>query len=489
MWVFMACSPVKIGGDGGPADARVIYDASTDADEPPESCDGDGDGWIHPHPSCDEERAGEPPDCDDTRDDVHPGAPTICGDDAVNNCLELPPAVQEAFGVEEIGYAAVDPIYLGEVGGFHNNVSIAEASGNNGVAFVTANESASIARVLRVDLDDPTNATPMETFFPQDVITANTAVSVVQLSGNNFRVGSVGRRLINYTYNYRPIFADFTATDTSVTFTDVTPGDNCFLAGEPDDRLPFMLHGLTSRGWLFFEVASPETSTLRAFCATPETVVCRNLVDEGVTYDEYGTQLIASSSLATGMAGGARIWTWDYPIGYDDFHFYEASHAMSGQGALLARNIQADDPVFYAYAYNGTDLGIDVMSCTGLDACSRLDAFNVSTGASIRDLGIAPLGTGAVMAVALQPDGYDGPVELQLRFLGAGGDPLGGDFAIPGVGIGYDPSESYRFLDVTTAPPSIARDWHDILLAIALTRTSTDQPELRLVQARACNAM
>jgi hypothetical protein len=75
-----------------------------------------------------------------------------------------------------------------------------------------------------------------------------------------------------------------------------------------------------------------------------------------------------------------------------------------------------------------------------------------------------------------------------LRFLAESGDLLGGGFSLPVLDIGSDPilRERLHRVAMTTVPPSLARPWHDILIATGIEHLATSQPELRLARVRAC---
>ena len=75
-------------------------------------CDVDGDGFAAGEASCDAVRGEAPVDCDDARDDVHPGAPVVCGDGVINGCSGPAEDVARGLGVEEIGVLPPATLHL-----------------------------------------------------------------------------------------------------------------------------------------------------------------------------------------------------------------------------------------------------------------------------------------------------------------------------------------------------------------------------------------
>lgn len=73
-------------------------------------CDEDRDSFFSTEPLCAAlAPAGQPLDCDDGDDTVYPGAETICGDGAINDCDAIGTDLEslaEAAGVDEVGLIA-----------------------------------------------------------------------------------------------------------------------------------------------------------------------------------------------------------------------------------------------------------------------------------------------------------------------------------------------------------------------------------------------
>jgi hypothetical protein len=483
---LLGIDEVKQGADAGPPGG---IDAA-----PPESCDADLDGYYLDHPACDLVRAGAPVDCDDTREDIHPNAPTVCGDAVINNCVTLPPDVQASFGIQEIGLLSADPIYVGDVDGFHNNVSVAAAFELDRLALMTtASESATTVRIVRVDYDEPLSAQILTPALPSGVRPANHPVEVVRMP-DSFRIGTLGLATppTGGIEVYRPMFGviDANAAD-AVSFAVVEPGNNCPIRGEPEDTVPFTLSGMTEAGGMYFEVSSTDTLTQRVFYAAPEGVTCRSPVDLGISFSEFGSQIVASGDLAAGTSEGGS-WFWFAPLNYDFLSLYTPANPRTGGATLLARNVTAGEPVLYAFQSGDSGMAIEATTCLGSEGCTAENQNMLFSDAPLhpRGLSLAPLGTGALLVSGHQAEGFEGPTRLDLRFLDAIGNVLGVDFAYTATVIGGPDAvaESLRTLDVATVAPTAARPWHDIAIAAAVQRLATNQPELRLLRVRACNS-
>ena len=472
--LFGCAEVVAPGGSGGTGGQGAT--GGQGGSPPPELCDADDDGFFHPHPACDEERAGVEPDCNDERADVFPGAPVICNDGAVNGCVPVEDDVRAMLGIAEAGPVANHSVFLSSVGGFFNNVDIAVDPGDRTTAFLATSESASIARLLEVELADPSNPNIIDTAI-SGASFANNDTGLAFLGARTFRLGTLARSGNDLT----PAFSDFAPGATNVTLAPAPLDSSC---PGPGSTAPLIIRGMGDDGTYYFELAYTATEELLVGASQPDATRCRSLVAEGFPFSEFGSQLIATGSMAIGRAP-IGVWTWEGPFSYDDLFAYETSAPVTGAAAYLSRNNAAGIPVLMAFrSTNG--LTVEAMDCSGREPCRPgAHAAEVPVAGEVRDVSLAPLGRGAALVSGIGAD-FTSPVDIGLGFIAEDGLILNGARVIPLATVGDSGDQAFRSMDTAVLPPSAGAEFYELLVALAVDKPIADQNELRLIRAVAC---
>lgn len=468
--------------------------APVDASMPPDSaeapdCDGDDDGYYAAHAACDAIRGDAPADCDDSRADVHPHAPVVCGDGVINNCVEISPSTQADVGIQELGLLSADPIFLAPPGDHHTNISIAAMvdATSGPVAVVTA--AANSARIVMLDYEAPQSARVITPSYPPDVTYSGHRIEVVRTQ-EGFRIGALA--VWNgggATYDKRPVFADIAASDTQIAFDMIDATPSCPLLGTPEEYIHDALSPLSEDGTLFFEVVSSDSGATRLFHASPDGLGCQDLETVGTPRDEFGSQLAASGNMAVGLRAGG-MWTLEDPLRSEDFHPYVPATTVARLGALLAQDASSGAPVVFAYLSTAGTVAIEALDCSGLEPCRQVRNHELppADGMQASELRLAPLGDRSALLLSEQFASRDGSSALELRLLDETGAVHDEGLVHPLIVVGGASSgESKGWLDMTTVGPTATRPWHDILIATTVIHSATDQSELRLIRARACN--
>lgn len=463
---------------------RVFPDAGTTSsgtggggggDLPPANCDGDGDGYFHPHASCDEKRGTAPADCDDSLSDVHPNAAPVCGDGVVNNCAALPDDVVTTLGIEELGLIAQQGVYLTPPGGFINEVSIAVEPGAPDTVFLVGGESASDIRLVRAKVGELPSATSIPVLQQPGYSYSNSDVMIRRVGG----VLTIGT--ISYDGNFRPVpsFGTLDVNSADVMLSSYPAPMNCPQAVNAAN--PPAVRGFGDAGLFYYEVETTSApQTVWGFVgSTSSSVTCKPLDQVGVAVGA-SSQIVANGGIAVGRSD-TGLWTWELPFNYDDLHRYTPSAPVAGLHRILSRDTVGGVPVLLAYA-SGNGLTVEGMQCTGLTECTRLDA-GTQTGVQVTTLDLVPLGSGALL-IEGRGD-FSAAPQFVVQFVGGNGAVLGGGVAVP---LGAVEAQGYVVTDTAVVPPTIGREYYDVYLAYTNERVAAMQDEMAFVHARACTA-
>lgn len=462
----------------GAAGCGKVVPATADGPgEAPADCDADRDTFIHPHPSCDPERAGAPADCDDNRAEVHPGAALVCGDGAINDCSVLAPDVVATLGIEEIGKVSEQAVYLTAPDGFLNNVAIAAVAATAtapAITLMASGETATTVRLVRSEIGNPASATTIPVDFPAGLRFANHNVELIRRGDGSYLIATVA---LDGQNRLTPVFGAFAATDASVTLRATQLPTGC-PTGTNDH--PVVLHGLDDNGQLYFELVAGSPAAIHGVAANLTTGLCKPLAPVAAELP-FGSQIVATGGMAVGRTA-TGMWIWEMPLNYDDLHPYTTSGRPSGVHTALARDTQSGDPVLLAYESEGS-LIVEAIQCTGLTPCTRIAAApvaGVSTG--IRDLAFTSIASGA--ALFQTRGGFSGPQELVAQLFDASGAILGAGVTIPVGGT----TREFRQLDVFTTPPGVGRAYYDMFVGYAAADSLAMQTEMRVINVRGCQA-
>lgn len=451
-------------------------------------CDADGDGFLAGAADCDELRADAPVDCDDTRADVHPGAEPVCGDGALNGCVSPPADVAAALGVEELGTTARVPLYVStpdESIEFPTIVALQSSGGEINAAVATRahdTSGSSVAWLFPFDHTAPAAVSPVLATPTSRAYYWVSDFDVWQTSPTEATMvvqGVVSEMLTGLGVPYFGRFGIGT-TEASVDpvepdreqcpFTDIVRrawsarNDWYAFIGRNDDRTVYSLHAVSRSG----------------------SVKCiPDLAAVGVSVGEFPSMIAAGDVvIVADDAGGQFVWKPGSTVVHDP--------------QPLTSNVFAEPPIVrvgdyeYLTASQGSSEGavMSLLDCNRADGCAELRS------------GVAPTAPGwyraltrwgSAVAMLTQygnvPSGSALRHGVELRFVDATGEVLGGDFALQPFEVTYPEGgtapEEVAWMGAATVPRIAGSVANDLLLAL-VTRGSDSTMTVGISRVRGC---
>ncbi|MBX3272231.1 MAG: putative metal-binding motif-containing protein [Sandaracinaceae bacterium] len=447
-------------------------------------CDADGDGFTAGDGACDAVRGEALVDCDDARADVHPGAPVVCGDGALNACAGVPEDVGRALSVEELGVLPSLTLYLTapEVGLESPTVVALQSSGGELNSAVAARVREPDGRFAGWLLPfDHTSPAPLAA----PVVAAATSREFWSVS--SFRV-----------WQRSPVAA--TVALTGDVIEPVGSIDVPYLGGfevgrvsaevspvEPDrTACPFsaiVREAWSARGNWFAFVGVDAGRTVYSLHAVDATGSLGCVADVGAAGFPLSPQvgIVAAGNVVFGqnrggVADAAFVWKPGGVFGPQPLQV-----PSLGDSSLLATSdgeylLAADDSWGVATMRH--------LDCNRSEGCVELAARDVPTApGGFRSL----VRWGSAAALLTRVQGDDPTAHgIEVRFTSTAGAPLGDSFSVMPWTVDAM-TASIEGMDAVTIPRAAGGGHADLLVAMTV-RNTDDTMRVELARLRGCSA-